>query len=599
MTSRKVAAVLVVLSLAWPLSFAQENHAGSLPLSAAEGVNGAQVPSPVRSVLDTLRALGGFDVLVQLFESRGFSAELSRASNRVTVFAPNDNAFADLARRLIRGNVPIDLSNPTSLIQILSTGLRRLEAVPGLPQTDDILRFHLLRTAYTYEQLLSKGSVWTLSNDSLSFGDGEIVDADSSRVATVSSSNIFCLNGWIQVVNRVLVPFDVEKQLDDLEVITAPTATPSTTATPAPTATPTPTATPVPTAMPAPSLSATKTPTPRPSSSLASLSPPDRISPAPNAQETTSEDEIDGENIDGVLPTADPLISATKTPTPRPSAHAPASPASVAASDVISPIPNDEEVSHEEESGGVAASAEPSSEPSEPSEPSVESSSEPGMVAPSDPSIVDVDDSGENTDTEDLTDDNTNDTVSAVSAEGGTCFPAHATVRRADGTSVRMDALQEGDAVHHSESGEASQIFLFTHRKAHGTYTFARISSACGPAVTLTESHYLYANGRLTRAGSVAVGDELRTVHGACAVTRVERVRATGLYAPHSMHGDLVVDGVVVSGYSTAVAPRVAEAILAPVRWAAAAGVRSPLGSALYNGADWALTVLPRGRDQY
>ena len=65
------------------------------------------------------------------------------------------------------------------------------------------------------------------------------------------------------------------------------------------------------------------------------------------------------------------------------------------------------------------------------------------------------------------------------------------------------------------------------------------------------------------------------------------------------MHGDLVVDGVVVSGYSTAVAPRVAEAILAPVRWAAAAGVRSPLGSALYNGADWALTVLPRGRDQY
>ena len=162
-----------------------------------------------------------------------------------------------------------------------------------------------------------------------------------------------------------------------------------------------------------------------------------------------------------------------------------------------------------------------------------------------------------------------------------------------------MDALQAGDVVHHSEAGDASRIFLFTHRRPDGTHKFAHISSACGPAVTLTASHYLYANGRLTRAGSVAVGDELRTVHGACAVTSVEWVRARGLYAPHSVHGDLVVDGVVVSGYSTAIAPRAAEALLAPVRWAAAAGIREPLGRALYNGADWALPLLPRGRDRY
>jgi hypothetical protein len=50
------------------------------------------------------------------------------------------------------------------------------------------------------------------------------------------------------------------------------------------------------------------------------------------------------------------------------------------------------------------------------------------------------------------------------------------------------------------------------------------------------------------------------------AVVSTTLVEATGLYNPQTIHGDIVVDGIVASTYTTAVDPQVAHGLLAPLR---------------------------------
>lgn len=184
--------------------------------------------------------------------------------------------------------------------------------------------------------------------------------------------------------------------------------------------------------------------------------------------------------------------------------------------------------------------------------------------------------------------------------EDGVCFPASATVRLADGRSLTMGELEAGHEVVHNEAGGASKVFLFTHRMHVAETMFYRITTAVGHAVTMTGSHYLYVNSHLAAADSVVVGDHVRTTDGVSVVTDVRRVKGVGLFAPHTQHGDLVVDGIVVSGYSRAVSPRLAHALLLPVRFFAKwAGVREPLGATFYEGGMGLERFVLGGRTRY
>ncbi|KAK1865619.1 hypothetical protein I4F81_008148 [Pyropia yezoensis] len=193
-------------------------------------------------------------------------------------------------------------------------------------------------------------------------------------------------------------------------------------------------------------------------------------------------------------------------------------------------------------------------------------------------------------------------TAAAPAADnGGSCFPASARVAVAGGRTKRMDEVTTGDdlAVTHTTS---SRVFGWSHRVAARTTTFVALTAAHEAApLLLSPSHYLYVNGRLAAASTVAVGDALTTASGApAAVTAVGRVAAAGLYAPHTLHGELVVGGVRVSSYTQAVHPAVAHALLAPVRAAFRWGVPEPLGGMLYEGREGVLgqtlgRLLPRG----
>jgi hypothetical protein len=158
-------------------------------------------------------------------------------------------------------------------------------------------------------------------------------------------------------------------------------------------------------------------------------------------------------------------------------------------------------------------------------------------------------------------------TTKASSSSSSSCFPAGATVVLESGAAVRLDALAVGDRVQVGP-GAHSPVFMFTHREAGGVRDFVQLRTASGHAVAATEGHYLPVAGRgLVSAGAVAVGDVLALGSGdVSAVVAVEAVRSTGLFNPQTLHGEIVVDGVVASTYTTAVEPSAAHAVLGPVR---------------------------------
>lgn len=155
---------------------------------------------------------------------------------------------------------------------------------------------------------------------------------------------------------------------------------------------------------------------------------------------------------------------------------------------------------------------------------------------------------------------------------GSACWPASALVTLPGGEQRRMDELEIGDVVAVSP-GLFSTVYLFTHRDAEAESTFVRIHHERDGGLPLeaTPGHYVYLNGAMTAAGVVREGDRVMTAAGdVSGVTRVERIpRLAGLFNPQTMEGRIVVNNVVSSTYTTAVDPRAAEILLAPIRIAA------------------------------
>lgn len=121
-----------------------------------------------------------------------------------------------------------------------------------------------------------------------------------------------------------------------------------------------------------------------------------------------------------------------------------------------------------------------------------------------------------------------------------------------------------------------------------------RLSTDCGATIRATVGHYLRANGALSAAGRVQVGDFLETTEGAATrVTHRVLEYGKGLYNPQTLDGEIVVDGLLASTYTTAVAPAVAHAWLAPARLAyQLCGLYT---TAFDRGAERIIKFLPRG----
>ncbi|CAL8265870.1 unnamed protein product [Lota lota] len=202
----------------------------------------------------------------------------------------------------------------------------------------------------------------------------------------------------------------------------------------------------------------------------------------------------------------------------------------------------------------------------------------------------------------------------SVAAKSGGCFPGDGQVLLEGGVTKPLRDVLPGDSVLASSSADGggglvfSPVLSFLDRRPGAVKTFLVIRTAAGLNITLTAAHLIYvsdincteasrpapAPGAAAAAAAAAPAWSgpgpggpaglLRTVFasevrpGQCVltwrrgaptlsgVTGVGVRRSRGVYAPLTLHGSLVVDGVLASCYAAVDTPRLAHWALAPLR---------------------------------
>jgi len=180
------------------------------------------------------------------------------------------------------------------------------------------------------------------------------------------------------------------------------------------------------------------------------------------------------------------------------------------------------------------------------------------------------------------------------------CFPSNATVTLLNGTSKRMDELAIGDKVLVA-SGVFSDVYMFSHKLSAVQSEFVSITTQGGHTLMLTSNHYLYINNRMAVASMVKVGDTLTTPGSTDKYDKVVSVRnvwADGLYNPHTLQGDIVVNGVLTSTYTSAIEPNIAHAALLPVRMMYSMGI-DLVGDKFAEGSEFIAKSMPDGQKEY
>lgn len=160
------------------------------------------------------------------------------------------------------------------------------------------------------------------------------------------------------------------------------------------------------------------------------------------------------------------------------------------------------------------------------------------------------------------------------------CFPGRSVVSVVDdGGGVRRTFMRDveiGQRVLYEE-GSTSDIFFFGHKsESHALYHVLHIrSNSVTTQLSMSGGHMMPIVGRGDIAArQVRVGDGVFMGNGARGrVQAVEKKVLRGMYAPTTVVGRIVVDGVRVGCYTETVPGRMAHVCLAPLRALYRAGV--------------------------
>jgi hypothetical protein len=172
----------------------------------------------------------------------------------------------------------------------------------------------------------------------------------------------------------------------------------------------------------------------------------------------------------------------------------------------------------------------------------------------------------------------------SIFTDRGGCFSGDSMVRvRGISAPITMAKIQVNDYVEVAqEDGTTAyeRVYAFLDRDPEGKATFVHISTPQG-VLKVTSTHVVFvaqdATAPLSKmspvfAKDVATGQfvYVRDASGKMVpvqVTGVQQVEATGLYAPLTQSGTLVVDNVHVSAYAQFKHPSVAHAAMKPLSW--------------------------------
>eukprot|EP00171_Calliarthron_tuberculosum_P021593 IDg21593t1 len=142
--------------------------------------------------------------------------------------------------------------------------------------------------------------------------------------------------------------------------------------------------------------------------------------------------------------------------------------------------------------------------------------------------------------------------VAVYSARNSSCFPARALALDVSGRAVPLHLLRIGATVL-TGMESTSRVFMFSHAERIGLFDFIALRTARG-TLTASPGHFVHTARGLMPAGDVHVGDALLAADGASTVVvSRENVREEGLYNPQTVDSNIVIDGFVVSTFTTAV----------------------------------------------
>lgn len=181
---------------------------------------------------------------------------------------------------------------------------------------------------------------------------------------------------------------------------------------------------------------------------------------------------------------------------------------------------------------------------------------------------------------------------SSQAVKHGGCFSADSKVRVSSGEQRRVGDLQLGERVLSVDTGTGelsySEVIMFLDRSTTQRREFLRVSTTSGRTLTLTPAHMVLlgdpnAPNRTAFAEDLVPGAQVlvRSSVGRLVAETVEAVQPvllTGVYAPLTAAGTIVVDDVAASCYAVIDSQRLAHWSFAPVRLAV--NVRRALSSA-------------------
>lgn len=159
------------------------------------------------------------------------------------------------------------------------------------------------------------------------------------------------------------------------------------------------------------------------------------------------------------------------------------------------------------------------------------------------------------------------------------CFPAISRVTLESGLNITMRQLNIGDRVWTlGTNGETilSEVIAFLHKEIKTVAHFYNLKTDRGNVVRLSPQHLIFRKTNTSLpisavfASEINVGDLLYTSNGNIssfrAVSQITMTIETGVYAPLTRQGTLLVDGALVSCYAHWPSHDIAHLVMSPLR---------------------------------
>ena len=177
-------------------------------------------PEPTQNIAEIALGNPDFEALVgALSATNSLNGLLDTALNDaadITVFAPTDDAFRDLAITLgidVAGVADADL--PGAIVAGLTVALGSEAA--ALDLVSEILKYHVKLGGSTKEEIETLGTIDTLVEDAtlesmFTVSNDHLVDADpdvENPAFVEGLTDLAATNGFVQVIDKVLLPLDV------------------------------------------------------------------------------------------------------------------------------------------------------------------------------------------------------------------------------------------------------------------------------------------------------------------------------------------------------------------------------------------------------